>query len=310
MALRAVGLVQGSRSCALTIYVAFVWLLVSLWMLMRLGIVFAEHDHTHILRILGEQGARAIERMYGVSPPSTAGSGGTELPELPETRRAAPEVVLHEGPPLYVVELKVERLVKLARESGSVIRVPFSQGDSVTAGAALVEVYGGRVPRRRLLASIELGQEREVRVDPKYALRLLVDVAVRALSGTSDPTTSVQALDQIEALLIKLGNVDLDVGHVRDSGGELRLVFDATTWEEYLELALAEIQYYGAASMQTERRLAALLVFLRDHVPEPRRAAVQELVQQHALVVAQTLTGPSLLVAARGDRQGLGHTLR
>jgi uncharacterized membrane protein len=48
MALRGVGLVQGSRSCALTIYVAFTWLLASLWMLTRLGNVFAEHDHTHV----------------------------------------------------------------------------------------------------------------------------------------------------------------------------------------------------------------------------------------------------------------------
>jgi uncharacterized membrane protein len=175
----------------------------------------------------------------------------------------------------------------------------------------LALVYGRAVPRRRLLASIELGLERDVRVDPKYALRLLVDVAVRAVSGgTNDPTTAVQALDQIEALLVKLGNLELDAGRVRDRDGELRLAYDAATWEEYLELALAEIQHYGAASLQTERRLAALLAFVRDHVPGPRRAAVEVLAEQHVAVVAQALRGPSLMVAARGDRQGLGHTLQ
>jgi uncharacterized membrane protein len=307
MALRAVGVVQGSRSCALTIYVAFVWLLASLWMLMRLSIVFAEHDHARVLRMLGDQGAGAIDRMYGAARSPDAASA--TLDALPEAWRGTPQVVVHDGPPLYVVEIDVDRLAGLAHECGALIRVPFAQGDSVTAGAALALVYRRTVPLRRLLGSIELGLEREIRVDPKYALRMLVDVALRALSGTNDPTTAVQSLDQIEALLIKLGNLDLDVGRVRDAGGELRLVYDATTWEEYLELGLAEIQYYGAASLQTQRRLAALLTFLRDHVPAPRRPAVELLAEQHALVVAQALHGPSLIVGARGDRQGLGHTL-
>lgn len=171
-------------------------------------------------------------------------------------------------------------------------------------------VYGRTVPPRRLLALIELGLERETRVDPKYALRLLVDVALRALSDTNDQTTVVQALDQIEALLIKLGNLELNVGRVRDSAGELRLVYDATTWEEYLELALAEVQHYGATSLQTGRRLAALLAFLREHVPAPRRVAVDLLAQQHVAVVAEALHGQALIVVQRGgDRQGLGHTL-
>jgi uncharacterized membrane protein len=301
MALRAVGLVQGSRSCALTIYVAFVWLLASLWMLTRLGIIFAEHDHTHVLRMLGEQGSDAIDRVYsaphGVRPP-------VELQSL-----GSPQVILYEGPPAYVVDIKVERLVRLARKNGSLIRAPFAQGDSITAGAELALVYGRPISPRHVVASIDLGEERDVRVDPKYALRLLVDVALRALSSNNDPTTAVQALDQIEALLIKLGNVELDVGRVRDDKGELRLVYDATTWEEYLELALAEIQYYGAASLQTERRLAALFAFLHDRVPESRRAAVDRLAEQHVVVVAATLHGPSLVVAKQGDRQGLGHTL-
>jgi uncharacterized membrane protein len=306
MALRAIGIVQGSRSCALTIYVAFAWLLASLWTLTRLGIVFAEHDQTYILRMLGEQGAGAIDRLY-----STSAGRITSAVESAEAWPAPAQIVRHEGPPLYIVEIHVDRLVRLARERGALVRVPFAQGDSITAGAALALVYGASIPPRLLLAAIELGRERDVRVDPKYALRLLVDMALRALSSNvNDPTTVVQALDQIEALLIKLGNVELDVGHVRDAGDELRLVYDATPWEEYLELALVEIQHYGSASLQTERRLGALLAFLRDEVPVARRAAVEALVEQHAIVVAQALRGHPHMVAAQYDRQGLGHTLQ
>src|SRR5262245_21137232 len=132
MALRAIGVVQGSRSCALTIYVAFVWLLASLWMLTRLGTVFAEHDHPHVLRMLGQQGSDAIDRVYGAAP---AAGGVAPARESPEGRRAEPQVIRHGGPPLYIVQLEVDRLVRLATKSGSLIRVPFAQGDCVTVGA-------------------------------------------------------------------------------------------------------------------------------------------------------------------------------
>jgi uncharacterized membrane protein len=309
MALRGIGLTQGSRSCALTIYVAFGWLLASLWMLARMGVVLAEHDHAHVLRALGQQGFEAIDRVYAPAPSTSRGTATAE--PLQARHERAAQMIVHDGPPLYITRIDVDRLVRLACEYGALVRLPFAQGDSITAGADLALVYRRAVPARRLLASIELGLEREVGADPKYALRLLVDVAVRALSGnTNDPTTAVQALDQIEALLVRLGNLELDVGQVRDARGELRLVYDATTWEEYLELALAEIQYYGAASLQAERRLAALLAFLRDHVPAPRRAAVEALSEQHVATVMAALHGPPRIVAARGDRQGLGHTLQ
>jgi hypothetical protein len=68
-----------------------------------------------------------------------------------------------------------------------------------------------------------------------------------------------------------------------------------------------EIQHYGSASLQAERRLAALFPFLQDQVPAARHAAIEVLVQQHDIVVGEALQGPPLLVASRRDRQGLGH---
>jgi uncharacterized membrane protein len=48
---------------------------------------------------------------------------------------------------------------------------------------------------------MDLGDDRTFEQDPKYALRLLVDIAIKALSpAINDPTTAVQALDQIEDL--------------------------------------------------------------------------------------------------------------
>ena len=56
-------------------------------------------------------------------------------------------------------------------------------------------------------------------------LRLLVDIAIKALSpAINDPTTAVQALDQIEDMLLRLGRRRLEISEFRDRDGQLRLV--------------------------------------------------------------------------------------
>ena len=95
-----------------------------------------------------------------------------------------------------------------------------------------------------------MGEERTFEQDPKYAIRLLVDIAIKALSpAINDPTTAVQALDQIEDLLLRLGRRRLEIGEFRDRDGQLRLVVPSPTWEDFLRLAFDEIRYCGARSV-------------------------------------------------------------
>ena len=68
--------------------------------------------------------------------------------------------------------------------------------------------------------AIRLATARTFEQDPQYAIRLLVDIAIRALSpAINDPTTAVQALDQIEDLLRRLGGRQLDRGQAFDTWG-------------------------------------------------------------------------------------------
>ena len=60
---------------------------------------------------------------------------------------------------------------------------------------------------RSCAAPFELGSQRTFEQDPKYAIRLLVDIAIKSLSpAINDPTTAVQALDQMEDLLLASAN--------------------------------------------------------------------------------------------------------
>jgi uncharacterized membrane protein len=168
----------------------------------------------------------------------------------------------------------------------------------------------GRKPlgERELRRGIELGAERTFEQDPKYAMRLLVDIAIRALSpAVNDPTTAVQALDQIEDLLLRLGQRHLEIGDFRDLDGNLRLVVSFPAWEDLLRLAFDEISFCGATSVQVMRRMNALISDLLPTVPEERRPALSYWEGRLKAIIARSFaSAEERIEASEEDRQGLG----
>lgn len=149
-----------------------------------------------------------------------------------------------------------------------------------------------------------------MRQDPAFAFRLLADISIRALSpGVNDPTTSVQALDQIELLLRQVGGRRLTPGIGRDGSGTVRFWYQAPSWEDYLSLALDETRHYGEGSVQVMRRLRALLDNLREAIPESRRPPVDaELALLDSAAGRVFSDYADQLAAVASDRQGLGAT--
>jgi uncharacterized membrane protein len=125
--------------------------------------------------------------------------------------------------------------------------------------------------RRRMV----LSDERTLDDDPAFAFRMLVDVAIKALSpAVNDPTTASTSLDRIEGLLHCAAAKHLSTGIVTDRHGAVRLVYPAPSWEDLVELALDEIRAFGAGQYQVVRRLRALLDALIADVPERRHPAL------------------------------------
>lgn len=88
-----------------------------------------------------------------------------------------------------------------------------------------------QIPETRLWRAIHLADERTFEQDPKYPIRLLVDVAIKALSpAINDPTTAVQAIDQLEDLLRRLGRRSLADVRARDDKGVVRLLHPTPNW--------------------------------------------------------------------------------
>jgi uncharacterized membrane protein len=139
-----------------------------------------------------------------------------------------------------------------------------------------------------------------------------VDIAIKALSpAINDPTTAVQALDEIEDLLIRLGRRRLEIGDFRDVLGKLRLSVIFPTWEDILALAFDEIRLYGATSVQVMRRMNALLSELISVLPEERRPALDYWRERLQLTIQSTFRDrEDVLDASHEDRQGLGSSRR
>jgi uncharacterized membrane protein len=185
-------------------------------------------------------------------------------------------------------------------------------GDFVHPHGPLLEIRGPSPPltaARDLEGMVALGRERTVEQDPAFAVRVMVDVANRALSAAiNDPTTAVQVLDYLEDMLLVIGKADFS-GHgvFFDPDGILRVVLPSRSWEDYLALGVTEIRQYGGGSTQVMRRLRALLLRLREQVlPENRAAVEAELARLDATVKERFGEGVDLDRALVPDRQGIG----
>lgn len=202
----------------------------------------------------------------------------------------------------------VRGLLALAERERCTVVVQHGIGSVIPVGATVVEVYGPGRPRPDdVQRCIVQGLERTVEQDPAFALRILVDIAIRALSpAVHDPTTAVQVLDHIEAFL-RDAAVLAPPGPIVLSSGPHRVIIPGRTWAEFLQLAVTEIRRSGATDVQVCRRLAALLDAVLAVVPDAGRPAVEEQRALLAASVAASFPDPaSHALASRADRQGLG----
>jgi uncharacterized membrane protein len=290
----------------LTVWFALVLLLVSVVFFVLLVEKVAMLQIARVLAYAGDHGREVIERDYAPLGDGESEAGVAAVEELPAER----QVVLHRGGPASIQKIDLPGLVALAEREGAVIVMAWAVGDTIIDGMPLLRVHGEGhpVPEPRLRRLVRLGADRTFEQDPKYALRILVDIAIKALSpAINDPTTAVQALDQVEDLLLRLGRVNLSAGRVRDRRGSLRLVFPVPTWEDFLVLAFDEIRYCGANSIQVMRRLRALLQDLKEHVPPGRRPALQRYLTRVDNGIRRTFEdADDRKDALEEDRQGLG----
>ncbi len=260
-----------------------------------------------IVQRVGESGIAVIKNIYQETTNRSSPVESSRKPAFPE------RTVAHAGTSGTVLAVYLAGLVVQAQRANGIIEFVPQVGDFVSVDEPLFRLYGcvSDIDNLKLRAAVAIGTERTVDQYPTFAFRILVDIAIKALSpAINDPTTAVLAIDQLHRLLWRVGMQQLRSEEICDAAGELRLVFKTPNWEDFVHLTCTEIRHCGAGSIQIMRRMRSMLENLMHTLPQYRHA---ELRRQLALF-DRTIEGhydfPEDVALARiPDPQGLGGTL-
>ena len=258
--------------------------------------------------LAGRVGKYGLEVMESVYPEQSS-----EEQDGAVSRRSPGSVegtILHRGKSAIVVAVNVETLVAEAEKARGVIEFAPQVGDFIGSGEPLFLLHDGAdaIDERKLRASVVLGDERTMEQDPLFGFRILVDIAIKALSkAINDPTTAVLAIDQLHRLLRSAGRRNLRTDQILDQAGKLRVIFRTPKWEDFVHLAFSEIRFYGAENIQIARRLRAMIVNLTDTLPTQRHSALRKELELLDRTIEKLYILPEdLKLASIPDLQGLG----
>jgi uncharacterized membrane protein len=256
-----------------------------------------------ILRTLMRRGYAVIDEVH---PRDVAVE---ELAAAPAADPGATEVA-HSGAPAVIAAIDRAALLRLADQTGGFVEVVPMVGEYLSPGRVVLRVGHGRDAPDPALARrvFVLARQRTIDQDPAFAIRMLVDIAIRALSpAVNDPTTAVQTLDRIEGMLVELAPRHPGPSFVVDAGGTPRAIVPAPRWADYVELGLVEIRRYGSDSPQIVRRLTALYDRLGEVADDGERSRLA--LERRLLREAAARAFPDdeeRAIVERPDRLGLG----
>jgi uncharacterized membrane protein len=259
-----------------------------------------------IVARVADDGMAVIEALY----PKPADQGEADSAAAFDGTRQ--RVVEHHGRSEILVAVDFETLVREARWADGVIEFVPQVGDFVATGEPLFVLYGGAIDIRNQLlrTTVAFGPERTMEQDPMFSFRILVDIALKALSpAINDPTTAVLVLDQVHRLLRVVGRRHLQGEAIRDLDGTARVIHRTPNWEDFVQVSCHEIRANGAAQMQVARRMRAMLDNLIATLPADRHPALNDERQRldHAIAASYPLPA-DLSLAREPDAQGLGGT--
>jgi uncharacterized membrane protein len=257
-----------------------------------------------VLSHVGNRGLEVVASVYAAS---------SHEPAAAETKRESLEdpniVIAHRGSSGIVLSVDVSALIAEAERTGTAVEFAPQVGDFVATDEALFLIHGhGAVDEAKLRDAVDFGSERTMEQDPTFAFRIVVDIALRALSpAINDPTTAVLAIDQLHRLLRSTGLKDLRTDELRDENGRLRAIVRTPNWEDFVHLSFREIRRCGSDNLQVVRRLRAMIDNLLQALPAHRLPAIALELELLDREIEQKFPFPEDRELARiADPQGLG----
>jgi uncharacterized membrane protein len=310
-ALLVLSVVHGDEVPGFSVTLALVMVLICTAMFLRLLVTFRTTlTVVGLTTMIGHQLRELVDAMY---PAPFGPSDQAGHPAFPSPAGDEPGwTIRHTGESGVFQSFNERRAVRIAAKAATTIRFVPAVGDFVVTGAVLATGTGPAPSPGAVRALVRTGPVRTLEQDPAYGLRMLVDIAIRALSpAVNDPTSAIQALDQIDDILTRLAGRSLGDGRLHDAAGRVVISYPAPTWDAFLSLAIDEIVLFGCGSLQVTRRLRALLDDLRTATPPPRWPAIDVKLATLQRAVRRAFPDEAdEAEAVRPDRQGIGSPRR
>ncbi|BCN66819.1 hypothetical protein RE943_02920 [Prescottella equi] len=221
---------------------------------------------------------------------------GATVPDIPEGK---PQLIVRAVRDGWVTQVPTEQILA-AVPAATVVRLETRTGAYIHRGEVLLRV--SPIPRRddrvrrRLESAVDIADSRTMQQDVDFALRQLVDIALRALSAAiNDPTTATEVVLRLGSLLRTLLVTDMPPVAVSGRDGRTLLRPWLLSPPEYVDHAFDQIRQACPRQLHVAVALARVLRMLIDHVTEcGRREHVPSLRRQLRLLVDGVSAEPGL----------------
>lgn len=201
----------------------------------------------------------------------------------------------------YLRVLNDAGLAERAAEAGAELRLQVRPGDFVfpcSVVGAVAPASARAAAEGWLAETMSLGASRNIEQDIEFAVRQLVEVALRALSPSlNDPFTAIAVLDRFGATLCELAGRDLPDGRFFHEG-TLRLQRPTTDYAGLVDAMFHMIRQDGAASPPVMIRLLEMLAAVGA---VERDAARRGALHRHAALAGEAALAGTTDRAARMD---------
>ncbi len=225
-------------------------------------------------------------------PIKTARNAKTTLPDPQDIAKDHAITASASG---YIQGIDYEKICETATQANRRVSLVIRAGQHVLAGDVIGQIDAApktaspeKITRCHadILEAIMIGSHRTAMLDVEFALRQLVEVALRALSpGINDPFTAIAAVYRLGRALPHAMQFHYPVGIWHDDQHEIRLKALLSDFEGMLGAAFDQIRQAAGAKPDVLLPMAEILESL---MRQAQSGAQREALRAHARMIAST----------------------
>ncbi len=196
----------------------------------------------------------------------------------------------------YIQRVDNDVLLRMARDSKTIVRMELGIGAFVVQNAALASLALTYPPDQEMIAALNraysFSRHRTVRQDPAFGIRQIVDMALKALSpGVNDTSTAVICVDYLTAILARLACRQFAPLY-RYDGEALRVISIVRPFESLLAESFDQIRRSAEGNVAIIARMLSAIKTIASLTASSHRHVLKEQVQWIAELADRSIASP------------------